>query len=114
MATKHTPIRTCIGTGEKKPKNEMIRLVRREDGSVVVDVRGREKGRGANISMDISAFDLAVKKRAIGRALKLEKSLNQEQLALLRQQFLDAIEERKFRQGNKPVTVKITREQLAA
>jgi len=114
MATKHVPIRTCIATGVKKPKNEMIRLLRREDGSVVIDVKGREKGRGANLTMDVAAFDLAVKKNAIVRALKLERKLTLEETAKLREDFLNAIDERQFRQGAKPVTIKIAREQLTS
>lgn len=114
MATKHTPIRTCIGTGEKKPKNEMIRLVRKDDGTVVVDVKGKEKGRGASLSMDVAAFDLAVKKKAIGRALKLEQGLTPELLASLREKFILAIEEKNFRKGNKHVTIKVNKEDLAA
>lgn len=114
MATKHTPIRTCIGTGEKKAKNEMIRLVRKDDGTVVVDVKGKEKGRGANLLMDVAAFDLAVKKKAIGRALKLEHGLNATELADLRSKFIDAIAEKNFRKGNKHVTVKVTKADLEA
>lgn len=112
MAIKHTPIRTCIGTGDKKPKNEMIRLVRREDGSVCIDIKGKERGRGANLSMDVAAFDNAVKKKAINRALKLEKGLSAEQLAKLREDFIEAIAMKEFRQGNKPVKIVVSKEEF--
>ncbi len=113
MATKHIPLRTCIGTGVQKPKNELIRLVRRVDGSVVVDLRGKERGRGANLCAEVVAFDQAVKRKAINRSLKLEKPLTPEQLADLRVQFEKAIEEKAFRPNNKAVTVKVSREELA-
>lgn len=112
MATKHIPIRTCIATGVKLPKNEMIRLVRTEAGEVVVDLKGKIRGRGANLAMNAEAFDLAVKKRAISRSLKLEKPLTPEELERLRTEFVNAIEQREFRQGNKPVVVRVTREEL--
>ncbi|HOY46896.1 MAG TPA: YlxR family protein [Candidatus Dojkabacteria bacterium] len=112
MAEKHIAIRTCIATGEKHPKSEMIRLVKEDDGSVAIDLKGKLKGRGANLSMDIAAFELAIKKKAINRALKLEKALTEEQINKLREEFLKAIEHKKFRKGNKPVTIEISKEEF--
>ena len=112
MAEKHVAIRTCIATGEKHPKVDMIRLVKAEDGSVAIDIKGKLKGRGANLSMDIAAFELAIKKKAINRALKLEKPLNEEQINKLREEFLNAIEHKKFRKGNKPVVIAISKEEF--
>ena len=112
MATKHVPIRTCIATGEKKPKNELIRLVRTEDGKVAIDLKGKLKGRGANLSMTEEAFDLAVKKKAIERALKLDKKLSAGEVTTLKKEFLDAISEKKFRPTGKSVTIKVTKQKL--
>jgi len=109
---KHIPIRTCIATGVSKPKGELIRLVRLADEKVVVDLSGREKGRGANLDMNVEAFDLAVKKKAIERALKLEKNLTESDIETLREEFINALEERKFRKGNKPVTIRVAKEVL--
>jgi hypothetical protein len=44
---KHTPQRTCVSCRTVKAKQELIRLVRVSDGSVVVDTGGRKAGRGA-------------------------------------------------------------------
>jgi hypothetical protein len=112
MATKHIPIRTCIATGVKKAKNEMIRIVRKPDGDVVIDVKGKEKGRGANLVMDVNIFDLAIKKRVLNRALKLDNPLSKEKIGLLRQEFIEAIELKQFRKGNRPVTIKVDKEDL--
>ena len=106
MAIRHVPIRTCIATGEKRPKNEMMRLVRLESGEVIVDPKGKEKGRGANLTQSLEAFDLAVKKKIIQKALKLEKPLTPEEIANLRNSFQEAIEERAFRRGQKHVKIK--------
>ncbi len=110
--TKHIPVRTCIATGIKKPKNELMRLVRDADGKVKVDPRSKLSGRGANLTMTMEAFDLAVKKKAIQRALKMEEPLNEEDLQQLRQEFHEAIEERTFRPKNKPVTIKVKKDDL--
>jgi predicted RNA-binding protein YlxR (DUF448 family) len=115
--TKHVPMRTCIATGKKLPKKEMIRLVRLEDKDaakieIVVDPGGKLRGRGANIEMAVDSFDLAIKKGAIERALKLDARLKPEQIAQLRKDFSDAIEVRNFRPGNKRVAIKITRQEL--
>jgi predicted RNA-binding protein YlxR (DUF448 family) len=107
---KHVPMRTCIATGIKLPKNELLRLVRTSDGVVKVDLRSKLEGRGANISMNMEAFDLAIKKRAISRALKLEKPLTKEEIDQLRIEFEIAIDEKKFRPKEKPVMIRVKKE----
>ena len=63
---KHVPMRTCIGTGEKHPKREMVRLVRREDGHIVVDPTGKVPGsRGAYLSKSNAAAEQAIKRKAL-------------------------------------------------
>ncbi len=110
---KHEALRTCIGTGKEYPKKEMIRFVRKYDGNVVIDLKGKEKGRGANLSMSLEAFDKAVKKKAFQRTLKLTKPLTGEELAGLRKQFAEAVEQKQFRSGNKPVTIKISEKEFS-
>jgi hypothetical protein len=44
---KHDPERRCILTGERAPKDRLIRLALGPDGSVAPDVRARAPGRGA-------------------------------------------------------------------
>jgi predicted RNA-binding protein YlxR (DUF448 family) len=99
----------CIVTKERKPKIELMRLVRVED-EVRVDPKGRERGRGANISMDIKVFDQAAKKHVIERALKLKKKLTESEIKKLRKDFEEAIEERKFRKGSRPVVVRVSKD----
>lgn len=113
---KHIPVRTCIATGVKKPKSEMIRIVRLESPGggwhVQVDPKGKLRGRGANIDSTIAAFDLAVQRKAIERALKLERGLTTQELEQLRSQVEDLLAERMFRQGQKKVVYKVTRAEL--
>lgn len=63
---KHVPMRTCIGTGEKHPKRDMIRLVRTPDGHVVVDPTGKLSGsRGAYLSKHLAAAQAAIKHKRL-------------------------------------------------
>jgi predicted RNA-binding protein YlxR (DUF448 family) len=106
------PIRTCIATGEKRAKNELMRFVLTKEGKIFVDPKDQLKGRGANLSMNIEAFELAIKKRALERALKLKAQLTTEEIEKLRKDFIEGIEERNFRKGNQAVTIKVTQEEF--
>ena len=47
---KKIPERKCIGCGDKKAKNELIRIVRLpDDGGIEIDRTGKKSGRGAYI-----------------------------------------------------------------
>ncbi len=109
---KHVPVRTCIATGEKKPKNELMRIVKLIDGTIKVDPRSKLEGRGANLSMTIEAFDIAIKKKALNRALKLQRALKPEEVEQLRIDFEHAIAEKAFRPKDKPVTIRVKKEDL--
>lgn len=105
-------MRTCIATGKKLPKSELVRFVKTDSGEVVIDLKSKLKGRGANLTMTTEAFDLALKKRALQRSLKLDKPLTDNQIVKLRGEFEKAIEEKTFRPKNKPVTIRVSKEEL--
>ena len=42
-------MRSCCGCKEKKPKKELIRVVRSPEGEISFDITGRKAGRGAYI-----------------------------------------------------------------
>ena len=104
---KHVAMRTCIATGEKLPKKDLVRLVKTSEDKIIVDAWNKVKGRGANIKPTIEAFDLAVKKNAIVRALKFDQPLTSADLAKLKAKFTDIIAEKEFRPDNKPVKIKL-------
>lgn len=63
---QHVPMRTCIGTQTQHPKREMIRLVRTEDGRIVVDPTGKRSGsRGAYLSKSRGAAEQAIKRKRL-------------------------------------------------
>ncbi|MCA9380176.1 DUF448 domain-containing protein, partial [Candidatus Dojkabacteria bacterium] len=41
LKEKHVPMRTCIATGIKLPKNELLRLVKTPEGVVKVDLKSK-------------------------------------------------------------------------
>lgn len=71
---KHIPFRTCIGCGEKKPKRELLRIVRDECNNIRFDPTGKASGRGAYICPKMECLELAIKKRAFSHALRHEVS----------------------------------------
>ncbi|MFN8631858.1 MAG: YlxR family protein [Chloroflexota bacterium] len=55
----------CVACRTPRPKRELIRVVRRPDGTVGVDATGRQPGRGAYLCQDAACFDLAGRRRAL-------------------------------------------------
>ena len=66
---KKIPLRKCIGTGEMKPKKEMIRIVRSKEGEVSIDPTGKKSGRGAYLSLSEEAINAAEKKNSLSNHL---------------------------------------------
>ena len=69
---KKIPMRTCVITGEKLPKKELIRVVRTPEGNVIVDVSGKANGRGAYLKKSIETFEKAQKSKILNKKLEVE------------------------------------------
>lgn len=69
MGKRHRPVRTCVACRQEAGKVELVRIVRRPDGSVEVDRTGKSSGRGAYLHPVAECVELARKRRAIDRAL---------------------------------------------
>ncbi|WP_181348683.1 RNase P modulator RnpM [Thalassobacillus sp. CUG 92003] len=67
--TKKTPLRKCVATREMKPKQQLIRIVKNQDGDVFVDETGKKNGRGAYLSKDRSVIDMAEDQDILSRHL---------------------------------------------
>lgn len=68
---KKVPLRKCLATGEQFPKRELIRVVRTPEGNIVVDLTGKANGRGAYISYNLEAVDIAQKKKLFDKQLEV-------------------------------------------
>ncbi|MEE1756876.1 YlxR family protein [Streptomyces sp. SP18CS02] len=68
------PERTCVGCRERAAKRELLRIVAIE-GECAPDPRGTLPGRGAYVHPASVCLDLAVRRRAFPRALKVQGPL---------------------------------------
>lgn len=68
MQQKKVPMRMCTGCGERKPKKELVRVVRTPEGNVVIDATGKTSGRGAYICKSAECLKKAIKSGRISRA----------------------------------------------
>lgn len=76
MKKRKIPLRSCVVTGEKLDKRELLRIVRSKDGEVKVDLTGKMNGRGAYIKRDVKVLEEAIKKKSLER--KLECNISDE------------------------------------
>lgn len=67
---KKVPMRSCVVTKEKLPKNELIRIVRDPNGTVFLDETGKANGRGAYIKKDIEVINKCQKNKILDRHLE--------------------------------------------
>ncbi|MGO8988998.1 MAG: YlxR family protein [bacterium] len=58
----HIPVRTCVGCRRKRKKEEMIWLVQRPEGVMVVDPKKPHQGRGLYLCPDHECLNRAKKK----------------------------------------------------
>ena len=68
---KKIPQRQCMGCRERKPKRDMIRVVRGTDGTVSLDFGGKINGRGAYICPDMECLKKAIRSKALDRSLEV-------------------------------------------
>lgn len=78
MAGKHVPERTCIACGEKRPQRDFLRVASQVGAAPVLDTSGRAPGRGAYLCKRPECGAIALKRRALERALKLTAPLDEE------------------------------------
>ena len=64
-------MRQCVGCGEMKSKKDMMRVLRTEDGSVILDMTGRKNGRGAYLCMNRDCLVKARKNKGLERSFKM-------------------------------------------
>ena len=68
---KKIPQRQCMGCRERKPKRDMIRIVRTPEGVVTLDFGGKMNGRGAYICPDMECLKKAIRSKALDRSLEV-------------------------------------------
>ena len=85
---KKVPERKCVGCNEKKPKNELIRIVRcAESGTIELDKTGKKNGRGAYLCKSEECLKKAIKSKGLERSFKM--SIPKEVYAALEEEFIN-------------------------
>jgi predicted RNA-binding protein YlxR (DUF448 family) len=87
--TEKGPIRTCIGCGERFPKDTLLRFVVDNEGNLIPDIKKKLPGRGASLCYANDCVKSALKKRQFTRHLKT--NLNEITIDELRIKTLDAL-----------------------
>ena len=68
---KKTPMRQCMGCRERREKRQLIRVVRKTDGTVGLDFGGKVPGRGANLCPNHDCLKKAIRSKAMERSLEI-------------------------------------------
>lgn len=68
---KKIPMRSCVVTGEKLEKRDLIRVVRDNTGRVFVDLTGKANGRGAYLKKDLDVIKKAKMNKILDRRLEV-------------------------------------------
>ncbi|MDX6326525.1 MAG: uncharacterized protein QOK15_2879 [Nocardioidaceae bacterium] len=87
------PVRMCVGCRNRAAKHELLRVVVQDSGEgleLVPDPRGRAPGRGAHLHPSPDCLELALRRRALPRALRVEGRLRSERLETYVQQWAPA------------------------
>ena len=69
---KKIPLRTCMGCNEKKPKKELVRIVKNKDGEIFMDRTGKADGRGAYICDQIECLEKVIKSKRLEKVLETQ------------------------------------------
>lgn len=72
MKVRKIPLRSCVVTREKLPKQELLRVVRTPNQEVVVDLTGKTNGHGCYLKKDIGVIEKAKQKKILDKLLECE------------------------------------------
>lgn len=69
---KKIPMRMCIACHEMKPKKEMLRVVKNQEGEVFIDYTGKAAGRGAYLCDNPDCVKKLKKARLLNKTFSCE------------------------------------------
>ena len=70
MKNKKIPMRSCVVTKEKLPKQELLRVVRTPEGTIIVDDTLKVNGRGCYLKKDLEVIKKAETSKVLDRHLE--------------------------------------------
>ena len=68
MQMRKVPMRMCTGCCQMKPKRELVRVVKSQDGEISLDLTGKTAGRGAYVCHNIECLQKSRKARRLEKA----------------------------------------------
>lgn len=71
MKKRKIPMRKCVVSNEMKPKKELVRIVKNQEGEIAIDPTGRMNGRGAYISLEPELVKKAWKQHILDKHLEM-------------------------------------------
>lgn len=91
LKVKKEPLRKCTVCGEHFPKKQLIRIVRKPDGEVAVDLTGKANGRGAYLCRSEKCLAKAIKSGRLANSLscKIEDHVYEAVAAELKREVAD-------------------------
>lgn len=98
LRRKHVPLRTCVICQQKRPKRDLIRIVRTPEGALALDSRGKLPGRGAYCCPDAGCWEAALKPARLAKVLK--QQVSDEDLARLYAEVSAAATQLQGREAN--------------
>lgn len=78
MKKRHIPLRRCIACSQMKPKGQLLRVVKSDDGKIDVDELSKLPGRGGYLCKNKDCLKYAISKKRFEKVFKT--SLNKDTL----------------------------------
>lgn len=69
---KKIPMRQCVGCGQMNEKRLMYRVIRTQEGELLLDKTGRKNGRGAYICPNMGCLQKAICSKGLERSFKMQ------------------------------------------
>ena len=69
---KKIPLRQCVGCAQMREKNQMMRVIKPQEGDITLDMTGKKNGRGAYLCKDLECLKKARKAKGLERSLKIQ------------------------------------------
>ena len=86
MLNKKVPLRMCIACKSSKPKRELIRIVKNDDG-IILDKTGKLNGRGSYICNDQECMNKLIKQKVLNKVFRT--NVSQDVYDKLKEQFFE-------------------------
>lgn len=69
---KKIPQRTCVGCGTSKPKQDLLRIVKENNGKIFIDKTGKAQGRGAYICNNVECLNKLIKTKRLEKSFEMK------------------------------------------